>query len=145
MPRPPTACYRPSAHSHIRLARRRTHTHITRGSTACPAHKSMLQIKYFRTFFIPINISERLKRAHTHTHTPLLIILIPFHWNFTPFFVLFFFPCRIDTSHAMATTLSPLWIPHRIICWCWAMRMPRTRFYAFDASWTHAMPAMTSP
>lgn len=29
----------------------------------------MLQIKYFRTFFIPINISERASSEHLHTHT----------------------------------------------------------------------------
>lgn len=29
----------------------------------------MLQIKYFRTFFIPINISERASSEHLHTRT----------------------------------------------------------------------------
>lgn len=50
----------------------------------------MLQIKYFRTFFIPINISERASSEHlhtrTHTHTglhphtlALLVLLLLLH------------------------------------------------------------------
>lgn len=88
----------------------------------------MLQIKYFRTFFIPINISERASSEHLHTHThratpththilELLVLLLLLHIIPLPLLKIypFFLSHRIDTSHAMAT-LSPLWIPHRIIC-----------------------------
>jgi len=85
------------------------------------AHKSMHQFKYSRAFQL---INGKTHRIH--------------------FLFSFFFHCRIDMSHAMAT-LSPLWILRRIICWCLAMRMPRTPFYDSGESWTHAMPAMTLP